>query len=156
MRAARSAFRSCRWGPRWKSMLYLLFALLDRWWAPVPRAGRCDWLTTLVYAHRGYHDAQGARVENSPAAFAAAIDAGLGIECDVQRSRDGQAVVFHDEDLARLTGVQGRVADESAAALTQIALRGSTDRIPLLATVLAQVGGRVPLLIEVKIAPAHR
>ncbi len=117
-------------------------------------------LTTLVYAHRGFHvvgsDAVPARVENSPAAFAAAIAAGLGIECDVQRSRDGQAIVFHDEDLARLTGQPGKLADASARALTQIALSGSEDTIPLLATVLAQVGGRVPLLIEVKIVPGGR
>lgn len=141
-------------------MLYLLFALIDRWLAPVPRAGRCDWLTMLVYAHRGFHDGinggSSGRIENSPAAFAAAMAAGLGIECDVQRSRDGQAVVFHDEDLARLTGQHGRIADQSAAALTQIALTGSTDRIPLLAAVLAQIGGRVPLLIEVKIARGGR
>ena len=137
-------------------MLYLLFALFDRWLAPVPRASRCDWLTTLVYAHRGFHDGASGRIENSPAAFAAAIAAGLGIECDVLRSRDGQAVVFHDEDLARLTGQQGKVADESAAALTQIALTGSTDRVPLLATVLTQIAGQVPLLIEVKIARGGR
>jgi len=77
-------------------MLYLLFALFDRWLAPVPRTDRCDWLTTPVYAHRGFHDSGAGRIENSPAAFAAAMTAGLGIECDVQRSRDGQAVVFHD------------------------------------------------------------
>jgi len=131
-------------------MLYLLFALFDRWLAPVPRAGRCDWLTTLVYAHRGFHDGASGRIENSPAAFAAAIAAGLGIECDVLRSRDGQAVVFHDEDLARLTGQQGKVADESAAALTQIALTGSTDRVPLLIEVKIARGGRVqPLCLAV-------
>ncbi|WP_420384205.1 glycerophosphodiester phosphodiesterase family protein [Novosphingobium sp.] len=137
-------------------MLYLLFALIDRWLAPVPRAGRCDWLTTPVYAHRGFHDAASGRIENSPGAFAAAIAAGLGIECDVQRSRDGQAVVFHDEDLSRLTGKPGRVADETAASLAQVVLTGSADTIPLLATLLAQIAGRVPLLIEVKIARAGR
>ena len=137
-------------------MLYLLFALFDRLLAPAPKQGRCDWLTAFVYAHRGLHDARGGRVENSPSAFAAAIAAGLGIECDVQRSRDGQAVVFHDEDLARLTGREGRVDDESAGTLTQFALTGSTDTIPLLGTLLAQVGGRVPLLIEVKIARGSR
>ena len=79
-------------------MLFLLFALFDRWLVPAPRTGRCDWLTAHVYAHRGLHDGGGA-VENSPTAFAAAIAAGLGIECDVQRSRDGQAIVFHDETL---------------------------------------------------------
>ena len=92
------------------------------------------------------------RIENSPRAFAAAIAAGLGIECDVQCSREGQAVVFHDEDLTRLTASQGCLADETAATLTRLVLTGSDDTIPLLATVLAQVGGQVPLLIEVKIA----
>lgn len=147
-------------------MLYLLFALFDRLFAPAPPAGRCDWLTAWVYAHRGLHDgraraaegrdAGNGRVENSPSAFAAAIAAGIGIECDVQRSRDGQAVVFHDEDLARLTGREGLVCDESASALAQIPLTGSRDTIPLLGALLAQVAGRVPVLIEVKIARGSR
>jgi glycerophosphoryl diester phosphodiesterase len=135
-------------------MLFLLFALFDRWLVPAPRAGRCDWLTRFVYAHRGLHGL--GAVENSPSAFAAAIGAGLGIECDVQRSRDAQAVVFHDEDLARLTGRPGRVADEGAAALGQIVLSGSSDTIPTLGALLTQIGGRVPLLIEVKIPRGAR
>lgn len=161
MRAARSACLSCLWALRWKSMLFLLYALLDRWLAPPPGKGggdwgRCDWLTRSVYAHRGFHDAAMGRVENSPSAFSAAIAAGLGIECDVQCSRDGQALVFHDEELGRLTASQGLLADATAATLTRLTLTGSQDTIPLLATLLAQVGGRVPLLIEVKIAPgAH-
>ena len=133
-------------------MLFLLFALLDRWLVPPPAVGRCHWLTRSIYAHRGFHDAGLGRVENSPSAFAAAIAAGLGIECDVQCSRDGQALVYHDDTLDRLTGQAGRLADESAATLTRMTLTGSEDTIPLLATLLAQVGGRVPLLIEVKIA----
>jgi glycerophosphoryl diester phosphodiesterase len=133
-------------------MLYLLFALLDRWLAPPPAAGRCDWLGRALYAHRGFHDRAAGRIENSASAFAAAIAAGLGIECDVQRSRDGQAMVFHDDDLARLTAARARVADESAAVLAGLALTGSTDTIPTLAALLAQVGGQVPLLIEIKIA----
>jgi glycerophosphoryl diester phosphodiesterase len=133
-------------------MLYLLFALLDRWLVPPPGKGRCDWLTRSIYAHRGFHDRAAGRIENSAGAFAAAIAAGLGIECDVQRSRDGQAMVFHDDDLARLTSATGRLADESAAALARLTLTGSDDSIPTLAALLAQVGGQVPLLIEVKIA----
>jgi glycerophosphoryl diester phosphodiesterase len=133
-------------------MLYLLFALLDRLLVPPPAKGRCDWLTRAIYAHRGFHDRAAGRIENSASAFAAAIAAGLGIECDVQRSRDGQAMVFHDDDLARLTAATGRLADESAAALGRLTLTGSDDTIPTLAALLAQVGGQVPLLIEVKIA----
>ena len=96
-------------------MLFLLFALLDRWLVPPPAVGRCHWLTRSIYAHRGFHDAGLGRVENSPSAFAAAIAAGLGIECDVQCSRDGQALVYHDDTLDRLTGQAGRLADTVAA-----------------------------------------
>jgi glycerophosphoryl diester phosphodiesterase len=99
-------------------------------------------------AHRALHDTSAAvpRAENAPRAIAAAIAAGYGIEIDVQLSRDGQAMVFHDEDLARLTGQPGALAE-----LRQIALlNGSGDTIPTLAQVLAQVAGRAPLLIEIK------
>lgn len=101
-------------------------------------------------AHRGYHSGSDGRPENSPAAFQAAIDAGYGIELDVQRSADGQAMVFHDDTLNRLTSDSGPVVDRTAAELGRIRLRGSSERIPTLAEVLALVAGRVPLLIEIK------
>jgi glycerophosphoryl diester phosphodiesterase len=89
-------------------------------------------------------------VENSASAFAAAIDADLGIECDVRPSADGEAVVFHDRELDRLTAESGWVAERRAAELSQIALQGTRDTIPPLGELLAQIGGRVPLLIELK------
>lgn len=101
-------------------------------------------------AHRGYHDKMAGRIENSPSAFGAAIDAGYGIELDLQLSRDGVAMVFHDDVLDRLTAETGRVRDRDSEALTGLVLKGATDRIPTLAEVLAQVGGAVPLLIELK------
>ena len=101
-------------------------------------------------AHRGYHAVKEGRPENSRAAFRAALAAGYGIELDVQVSRDGQAMVFHDEALLRLTGVAGLVADRDAADLGKIALLGGDEGIPTLPQVLALVGGRVPLLIEIK------
>ena len=112
---------------------------------PAPRAA---WLRGVTYAHRGLHG-QG-RLENSPSAFAAAIGAGLGIECDVQRSADGRAVVFHDGELERLTGEAGPVAARSVAELTRIALRGTGETIPTLHDLLGLAAGRVPLLIELK------
>jgi glycerophosphoryl diester phosphodiesterase len=130
-------------------MLFLLYAALDAWLIRPPEAGRVAWLRETDYAHRGLHEAHGAP-ENSPTAFARAIEHGLGIECDVQRSSDGQAVVFHDFELDRLTGERGEVIDFSAAQLGQILLSGTSDGIPTLQNVLTQVGGRVPLLIEVK------
>lgn len=101
-------------------------------------------------AHRGYHDKTVGRIENSPSAFAAAMAAGYGIELDLQLSRDGVAMVFHDDLLNRLTAESGPVNDRDAADLGTIALKGSSDTIPTLAQVLAQVHGAVPLLIELK------
>ena len=83
------------------------FGPLDSWLAPPSDATRVGWLAGHDYAHRGLHGA--GRVENSPSAFAAAIERGMGIECDVQRSRDGEAMVFHDWELDRLTGENGAV-----------------------------------------------
>ncbi|GHC55604.1 glycerophosphodiester phosphodiesterase family protein [Neogemmobacter tilapiae] len=102
-------------------------------------------------AHRALHDRAAGRIENSLSAVQAAVLAGYGIEIDVQLSRDGQAMVFHDETLDRLTDAKGAVAARDAAELGQIALRdGLGDTIPTLAQVLAAVAGRVPLLIEIK------
>ena len=124
------------------------FGLLDSTLAPAPDPARVGWLRENGYAHRGLHG--GGRIENSPSAFAAAIERGLGIECDVQRSHDGEAMVFHDWDLDRLTADRGPVKAHDAAALGALELGGSGDRIPTLPQLLATVAGRVPLLIEIK------
>ena len=101
-------------------------------------------------AHRGYHDKTNGRVENSPSAFAAAVEAGYGIELDLQLSRDGEAMVFHDDLLDRLTDQSGPVRDRTVADLQAIELKGTQDRIPTFSQVLDQVAGSVPLLIELK------
>lgn len=102
-------------------------------------------------AHRGYHDRAAGRPENSRAAFAAAIAAGYGIECDVQLSADGRAMVFHDHDLGRLTPERGPVRQRSAAELGRIPLRGAEgEGIPTLPEVLHLVAGRTALLVEIK------
>ncbi len=124
------------------------FGLLDHWLAPAPPASKISWMAGGDYAHRGLHG-PGAP-ENSPGAFALAIERGMGIECDVQRSSDGQAVVFHDFELDRLTGQTGPVAKRSSDQLGRITLSGSQDTIPSLRQLLDQVAGRVPLLIELK------
>lgn len=109
-----------------------------------------DAFLTIPITHRALHDVTKGRAENSPAAIRAAIDAGYGIEIDLQLSADGQAMVFHDETLDRLTGESGLVNQRRAADLSRIPLTGSTDTIPTLTEVLALVAGRVPLLIEIK------
>jgi glycerophosphoryl diester phosphodiesterase len=124
------------------------FAPIDRWLAPAPEPGKVAWIGEHVFAHRGLHG-PGAP-ENSPAAFAAAIERGFGIECDVQRSGDGHAMVFHDWELDRLTGETGPVNRRSSEELGMIGLTGSEDTIPSLRQVLSQVAGQAPILIEVK------
>ena len=104
----------------------------------------------VPFAHRGLHDAARARPENSRAAVRAAVAAGYGIEIDLQLSRDGHAMVFHDYDLGRLTSETGPVRRRDAAGLGQIRLSGGDEGIPDLPEILALVAGRVPLLIELK------
>lgn len=125
-----------------------LFAQLDNRFAPPPGPARVAWISGHSYAHRGLHGPD--EPENSLAAFAEAIVRGMGIECDVQRSSDGQAVVFHDWELDRLTRDTGPVAQRSAAQLGATKLTGGTDCIPSLRQLLDLVAGQVPLLIEIK------
>ncbi len=101
-------------------------------------------------AHRGYHDLTRRCPENSRASFAAAIAAGYGIECDLQLSTDGRALVFHDYDLSRLTDEVGLVRDRTASDLSKVILKGGDEGIPTLSEVLQLVAGRTPLLIELK------
>lgn len=108
-----------------------------------------DFLTRPL-THRGLHGNTSGCPENSESAFSAAIIAGYGIECDLQLSADGQAMVFHDYELDRLTFETGPVRQRTAAELGQIRLRGWTDTIPTLDQVLTLVAGRAPLLIEIK------
>lgn len=104
----------------------------------------------LPIAHRALHDRTQGRIENSPLAIQAAVDAGYGIEIDLQLSQDGVPMVFHDEELDRLTAETGPVNRRTAAELGRTRLTDSTDTIPTLAEVLALIDGKVPLLIEIK------
>lgn len=127
----------------------MLLQAIDGHFAPPADAARAGWLVQHVFAHRGRHDAQ--KGENSPAAFTAAIKAGLGIECDVRRSREGRAVVFHDADLVRLTGQPGILDQTGIDQISATGLSTGGEPIPTLREVLALVAGRVPLLLELKI-----
>ena len=129
------------------------FGLIDRALAPPPHASRLEGLLGTPYAHRGLHGT--GRIENSTAAFDAAIGAGHGIELDVQASREGEPIVIHDYNLARLTGLEGKVAERSAAELGAITLSGSGQSLATLAETLRLVRSRAPLLIEVKAPDRH-
>jgi glycerophosphoryl diester phosphodiesterase len=112
------------------------------------RRARLERLGAVPFAHRGLHG--GPLVENSGGAIAAAVRQGYGVELDVQLSRDGQAMVFHDYELERLTGGEGPVSARSAAELQSFRLNVCNEAMPLLSEALSLVGGRAPLLIEVK------
>ena len=101
------------------------------------------------YAHRGLHNGKDAP-ENSLAAFEAACQKGYGIELDVQLSRDGKVMVFHDYTLVRMTGCDKKLAELDADELTKLTLGESDQKIPTVQEVLSLVDGRVPLLVELK------
>lgn len=109
-----------------------------------------DWLTVRPIAHRGLHDAAAGVIENTPSAFAAAIAGNYGIECDVQVSADGEAMVHHDDALGRLTEGDAPLASLSAAALKAAPFKATTDRMLTLSELCESVGGRVPLVVEIK------
>jgi glycerophosphoryl diester phosphodiesterase len=110
-----------------------------------------DWLTRWEYAHRGLHN-EGVP-ENSRAAAEGAIAAGMGIECDIQMSRDNVPLVFHDWVLERLTKADGKLAARHAAELCNVPLLGTDQTIWRLEDMLALVAGRVPILVEIKAEP---
>jgi glycerophosphoryl diester phosphodiesterase len=107
-------------------------------------------LLRLPIAHRALHDLQARAPENSMPAIRAAIEEGYAIEIDLQLSADGVPMVFHDDELDRLTYETGPVRARSVAELQRIRVRHSPEPIPTFRQVLAEVAGRVPLLIEIK------
>jgi glycerophosphoryl diester phosphodiesterase len=108
------------------------------------------WLTARPVAHRGLHDRARGIIENMPAAAQAAIDGNFSIECDIQLTADGEAMVHHDDALGRLTEGSGALLDMTAAELKAVRFRDTPERMMTLGDLCALVKGRVPLLIEVK------
>lgn len=130
-------------------LLTLLVLVLLVFLAMMPGMGRRDEMQVMRvhYAHRGLHG--DAIPENSPEAYAAAIRAGYGIEIDVRLTSDGVPVVFHDATLDRVCGVSGTVGAMTLAQLREVTLPNG-EHIPTFAELLEQVGGQVPLLVEIK------
>ena len=109
-----------------------------------------DWLTARPVAHRGLHDLARGIVENMPGAAQAAVEGRFAIECDIQLSADGEAMVHHDDVLGRLTEGSGRLIDMTAAELKAVTFKDTAERMMTLSDLCALVGGRVPLVVEVK------
>jgi glycerophosphoryl diester phosphodiesterase len=109
-----------------------------------------DWLTARPIAHRGLHDRARGIIENMPGAAAAAIDGNFGIECDIQLTADGEAMVHHDDALGRLTDGSGALLAMTSAQLKAVKFKDTSERMMSLGDLCALVAGRVPLVIEVK------
>lgn len=112
-----------------------------------------NWIKEIDFAHRGLHGLSEGCPENSLAAIEEAVQHGYGVEIDVQRSADYEAVVFHDTTLNRMTSKPGPVVNRTSNQLRETRLAGSAEKIPTLRQVLDHVNGRVPLLIEIKSSP---
>lgn len=102
------------------------------------------------HAHRGLYAQDQSVPENSLPAFAAAAEKGYGMELDIQLSLDGEVVVFHDDTLARMCGIDGRVDTFPLARLREMPLAGTAERMPLLTEVFDTVAGKAPIIIELK------
>jgi glycerophosphoryl diester phosphodiesterase len=109
-----------------------------------------DWLTAHPVAHRGLHDAATGVIENTAGAVRAAVEAGYGIEVDLQISADGEAMVHHDPELGRLTEGTDRLDSLSAAALKRVKFLGSDERMLTLGELCDLVAGRATMLLELK------
>lgn len=129
------------------------------WPGRLAQVAEKDVLTALQnrnVAHRGRHKKDKAVPENSLAAFRAACEAGYGIELDIQLSADGEVVVFHDDGLKRVCGVDARVDSRTLAGLKELRLLDTEEQIPTFAETLAAVAGRAPLVVELKMGPRNR
>lgn len=126
--------------------LYLLL-IMPRIWR---RPNRLPYMGVL-YAHRGLHDNTTLAPENSMSAFRKAVEAGYGIELDVQLTKDGIPVIFHDFTLERMCGVPGKIDMMTYEELQKLTLMQTEEKIPTLREFLDMVAGRVPLIVELKI-----
>ena len=109
-----------------------------------------DWLTKRPVAHRGLHDAARGVIENMPAAANAAVVGNFAIECDIQLTADGQAMVHHDDALGRLTEGSGALLTKTTAELKAVKFKNTPEQMMTLSDLCALVAGRVPLIVEVK------
>lgn len=115
-----------------------------------PQLRALDWLVAKPIAHRGYHKEAKRRVENSESAFEKAIAKGYSIECDLQLTADGQAVVFHDDEVDRVLDDKGKVKSFTVRQIKKMKFRGGNDRVQTLAELLEQVDGQTTLIMEIK------
>ncbi len=107
-------------------------------------------LNGLYIAHRGLHDIAKGIPENSLAAFKAAIEQGFAIENDIHLTKDGQVVVFHDNDMKRMCSLDRKIKDMTLEEIKKLRLLNTSFTVPTLKECLEVIDGKVPLLIEFK------
>lgn len=129
------------------SLLIYLFLIAPRF----PKRSITREYMGKCYAHRGLFSNENSCPENSLPAFANAVENGYGIELDVHRTKDNKLIVFHDNTLSRMCGIDVNVWDKTYHELCELTLLSTDCKIPLLSEVLNLVNGRVPLLIELKL-----
>ena len=108
-----------------------------------------DWLTARPVAHRGRHDRARGIIENMPAAASAAVAGNFAIECDIQLTADGEAMVHHDDALGRLTEGSGALLGKTSAELKRVVFKDTPEKMMSLGDLCAVVAGRTPLVIEI-------
>ena len=109
------------------------------------------WLLDRPIAHRGYHKKEDGIPENSLPAFKRAVDHNFNIELDVQLTRDGKVIVFHDHLTKRMCGTDKPINLYSYEETQKLNLDGHGDiHPPLLQDVLDLVQGQVGIVIELK------
>lgn len=127
-------------------IIIYLFLISPRMWNKPDRTP----FYGVHYAHRGLFDNDTEAPENSLNAIRRAVDAGYGIEFDIQLTKDDVPVIFHDANLKRMCGVDGNIWEYTLEELQKLKLAHSNQTIPTLAAVLETIDGRVPLIIEYK------
>ena len=103
-----------------------------------------------MIAHRGLFNNEKGIPENSIEAFKLAVENDFAIELDVHITLDEEIVVFHDNNIKRMTGVNAIVEDCTFEYLSSLNLINTKYNIPKLKDVLDLIDGKVPLLIEIK------
>lgn len=102
----------------------------------------------MFIAHRGLHNE--VYPENSMGSFMNAVEKGFAFETDIWLTTDNKLVAFHDNDMTRMCGVGGCPSELSSKEVVSRTLAGTDEHVPLFSDVLDNVGGRVPILIEIK------
>lgn len=130
------------------TFIFVLFLICI---APGKRSRKSkEFIPNVFYAHRGLWDDE--KPENSMSAFANAVDKGFGIELDLHHTKDGNVIVFHDDDAKRMCGVDRNIRDMTLSEMQELRLLDTGEKVPLFSEVLALVDGKVPLIIELKAA----